>query len=29
MHAWIVEDGKQPDPFDDMWINFQPVAAIY
>lgn len=29
MHAWIIEDGKQPDPFDTMWINFQPVAAIY
>ena len=28
MHAWIIEDGKQPDPFDNMWINFQPVAAI-
>lgn len=29
MHAWIIEDGKQPDPLDTMWINFQPVAAIY
>jgi hypothetical protein len=29
MHAWIIEDGKQPDQFDTMWINFQPVAAIY
>ena len=29
MHAWIIEDGKQPDPFDTMWMNFQPVAAIY
>ncbi len=29
MHAWIIEDGKQPDPFDTMWINFQPAAAIY
>jgi hypothetical protein len=29
MHAWIIEDGKQPDPFDDKWIGFQPVAAIY
>lgn len=28
MHAWIIEDEKQPDPFDNMWINFQPVAAI-
>jgi hypothetical protein len=29
MHAWIIEDSKQPDPFDSKWINFQPVAAIY
>lgn len=29
MHAWIIEDGEQPDPNDTMWINFQPVAAIY
>lgn len=29
MHAWIIEDGKQPDQFDSKWINFQPVAAIY
>ncbi len=29
MHAWIIEDGKQPDPLDTMWINFQPVAAIF
>lgn len=29
MHAWIIEDNKQPDIYDNMWINFQPVAAIY
>lgn len=29
MHAWIIEDNKQPDPFDSIWINFHPVAAIY
>jgi hypothetical protein len=29
MHAWIIEDAKQPDSFDNIWINFQPVAAIY
>ncbi|WP_366186487.1 hypothetical protein [Flavobacterium ovatum] len=29
MHAWIIEDGIQPDCYDNMWINFQPVAAIY
>ena len=29
MHAWIIEDSKQPDIYDNMWINFQPVAVIY
>lgn len=29
MHAWIIEDGIQPDPYDNVWINFQPVAAIW
>jgi hypothetical protein len=29
MHAWIVEEGKQPDPFDDIWICYQPVAVMY
>jgi len=29
MHAWVIEDGMQPDPYDNMWINFQPVAAIW
>lgn len=29
MHAWVIEDGIQPDPYDNMWINFQPVAAIW
>lgn len=29
MHAWIIEDGSQPDPHDSMWINFQPVVAIW
>jgi hypothetical protein len=29
MHAWIIEDGLQPDPYDTMWINYQPVAIIY
>jgi hypothetical protein len=28
MHAWILEDGSQPDADDQMWINFQPVAAL-
>lgn len=29
MHAWIIEDSKQPDPYDDIWICYQPVAVIY
>lgn len=29
MHAWILEDGKQPDQYDYMWICFQPVAVLY
>jgi hypothetical protein len=28
MHAWIIEDGAQADPLDNMWINFKPVAAL-
>lgn len=28
MHAWVIEDGIQPDPFDGGWINFRPVAAL-
>jgi hypothetical protein len=28
MHAWIIEDGRQPDFEDPMWVNFQPVAAL-
>jgi hypothetical protein len=29
MHAWIVENGIQPDPKDNIWHQFRPVAAIY
>jgi len=29
MHAWIIEDGKIVDPYDGIWLNFQPVAALY
>jgi len=29
MHAWIIENNDQPDPFDDIWICYQPVAVIY
>ncbi len=27
MHAWVIEDGVQPDPFDGGWLNFRPVAV--
>lgn len=29
MHAWIIEDGKQPDIDDRGWINYRPLLAIY
>ena len=29
MHAWIIEDGEQPDPCDKIWHLYKPVAAIY
>jgi hypothetical protein len=29
LHAWIIEDGMQPDSSDKQWINFQPVAAVF
>jgi hypothetical protein len=28
MHAWIIEDGVQPDRLDSIWLNFRPVAAL-
>lgn len=28
MHAWIIEDGFQPDDDDRQWINFLPLIAI-
>ena len=28
MHAWVVESGALADPHDDIWINYQPVAAL-
>lgn len=27
LHAWIIEDNYQPDPWDRNWINFLPIAA--
>lgn len=29
MHAWIIEDGAHADPEDTIWLNYQPVAALY
>ena len=29
MHAWIIEDGAHTDPEDGIWLNYQPVAALY
>lgn len=29
MHAWIIEDGAHTDPEDGIWINYQPVAALF
>lgn len=29
MHAWIIEDGEQPDLEDRSWINFRPLLALY
>lgn len=28
MHAWIIENNIQPDSVDDIWIFYQPFAAI-
>jgi hypothetical protein len=29
LHAWVIEDGIQPDPTDRQWTNFKPVAALF
>lgn len=29
MHAWVIENDKQPDWYDDIWICYQPVAVMY
>ena len=29
MHAWIIENGEQPDPEDRSWINYRPLLALY
>jgi len=28
MHAWVMEGDQAADPFDDIWINYQPVALL-
>jgi hypothetical protein len=28
LHAWIIEDGVQPDAQDRQWINFLPLIAL-
>jgi hypothetical protein len=29
MHAWIIENGEQPDSDDRTWINYRPLLAIH
>ncbi len=29
MHAWIIENGVQPDRLDRNWIMFRPLLALY
>ena len=29
MHAWIIENGKQPDYDDRGWVNYRPLLAFY
>jgi hypothetical protein len=28
MHAWAIEGNQLADPYDDIWINYQPVAKL-
>jgi hypothetical protein len=28
MHAWAIEGNQMADPYDDIWINYQPVAML-
>jgi hypothetical protein len=28
MHAWTIEGNQMADPYDDIWINYQPVAML-
>ncbi len=29
MHAWIIEENRQPDVWDNEWICYQPVYMLY
>lgn len=29
MHAWIIDNGNQPDKKDRIWINYKPLLALY
>lgn len=29
MHAWIIENGSQPDYDDRGWVNYRPLLAFY
>ena len=29
MHAWIIENGTQPDSDDRDWVNYRPLLAFY
>jgi hypothetical protein len=29
MHAWVIENGMQPDSSDNIWHHYRPIAAIY
>jgi hypothetical protein len=29
MHSWIIEKNIQPDPEDNIWHQFRPIAAIF
>jgi len=28
MHAWVIENGCNPDSSDEIWLSYQPVVAI-
>lgn len=28
MHAWVIEGDELADPYDGIWINYQPVAML-